>query len=309
MTFGLVFTGQGSPAPAAGTPWRTTPQWDLVEEMGEQCGADLSHLLCDAAEVELVDTANAQLATFALGVLLGDALTSRWDLPASAWTTAGHSLGEYTALTVASTLSPTDGAALVAERGAAMRDACVVRPGTMAAIIGLDAHVVADACEAVDGGVWVANDNAPGQVVIAGAPDAVEAAGEALRELGARRPMPLKVAGAFHTPLMASAQTRIDAALEAAAFSAAPTTTWANVDASEHSFALDWPSLLSHQLCSRVRWREEIAVMAASGVDTFVELGPGTVLSGMIKRIVPDARRLHAATPDEIDGVLAQLAR
>jgi [acyl-carrier-protein] S-malonyltransferase len=199
-------------------------------------------------------------------------------------------------------------AALVAARGQAMRDAATANVGTMAAIIGLDVDDVVAVCEQVDGQVWVANDNAPGQVVIAGSEAGIEAAGALAKERGARRPMPLKVAGAFHTPYMEPAQAALDAAIAATDLRVGTATAWANVDAASHADPADWPGLLSAQLCSPVRWRAEVEAMAAAGVDTFVEVGPGTVLTGMVKRIAPDARRPSASTPDEVAAVAAQLA-
>jgi [acyl-carrier-protein] S-malonyltransferase len=217
-------------------------------------------------------------------------------------------LGEYSALAAGGWVDSITAARLVAARGAAMRDAATTNVGTMAAIIGLEVEDVVAVCDHVDGHVWVANDNAPGQVVIAGSSSAIEAAGELARERGARRPMALNVAGAFHTPYMAPAQGALDEALAATPFAAGTATPWANVDAAAHADAGEWPGLLSAQLCSPVRWRAEVAAMADAGVDTFVEVGPGTVLSGMVKRIVPGARRLSASTPDDVTSVAAQLA-
>jgi [acyl-carrier-protein] S-malonyltransferase len=219
----------------------------------------------------------------------------------------GHSLGEYSALAAGGWVDPIAAAHLVAARGAAMREAATTNVGTMAAIIGLEVDDVVAVCDHVEGHVWVANDNAPGQVVIAASSSAIEAAGELARERGARRPMALNVAGAFHTPYMAPAQGALDEALATAPFESGRATAWANVDAAAHADPAEWADLLSAQLCSPVRWRGEVAAMAAAGVDTLVEVGPGAVLSGMVKRIVPNARRLSAATPDEVSAVSNQL--
>jgi [acyl-carrier-protein] S-malonyltransferase len=155
--------------------------------------------------------------------------------------------------------------------------------------------------------VWLANDNAPGQVVIAGSPAGLEAAGAAAKARGAKRVMPVAVSGAFHTPYMASAQPRLDAAIAAADFRAPALPVAANVDAALHTVAADWPDLLSRQLCSPVRWAQSLATLASRGVDTFVELGPGTVLSGMAKRTV--AGTTHAAsTPEEAEALARTLA-
>lgn len=312
MPTALLFTGQGSPAPGVGAPWRDRPEWAVVEEVSAATGIDVAMLLLDASEELLVDTANAQLATFTFCLMVHRAVQESGLGGIAA--VAGHSLGEYTALAASEMLSPADAARLVAARGAAMAGACALREGTMAAIIGLDLEGVEAACEAARGEgheVWVANDNAPGQVVVAGTPEGVDAAAEAAKEMGARRPMPLKVAGAFHTPLMAPAQAPLDAALDAAvaggAFVEPHLQPWANCDAQRHDRPAEWRDLLSRQLCSPVRWSEQVSAMGADGIDTFVELGPGTVLSGTVKRIAPDARRAAAATPDEVAALPAQV--
>jgi [acyl-carrier-protein] S-malonyltransferase len=305
MTTAFLFPGQGSQTAGIGRPWVDTPSWSIVAEASDAAGADVARLLVDADADELVDTANAQLSTFVISLVVADALADAGLLPDHV---GGHSLGEYSALAAGGWLSRGPGAALVAARGAAMRDAATANVGTMAAVIGLEVDDVTAVCDHVDGHVWVANDNAPGQVVIAGSAAAIEAAGELAKERGARRPMPLKVAGAFHTPYMEPAQAALDEAIASVALTAGTATPWANVDGAAHADPADWPGLLSAQLCSPVRWRTEVEAMAAAGVDTFVEVGPGTVLTGMVKRIAPDARRLSAATPDEVASVAAQLA-
>jgi [acyl-carrier-protein] S-malonyltransferase len=299
MSTAWVFPGQGSQAPASGAPWRDHPAWELVEAATAATGVDVAHLLLDADEDELRDTANAQLSTFVVSLVVARGAA---DAGRSATHFAGHSLGEYTALVAAGAIAFDEGCRLVNSRGIAMRGAATTRTGTMAAIIGLEVGPVTDVCNATPGDVWVANDNAPGQVVIAGEPDSVTRAGELAKERGARRPMPLNVAGAFHTPLMAPAQTALDAAIQQVEVKSLgyDVELWANVDAAQHDDPANWPTLLSDQLTQPVRWREEVAAMAAHGVTTFVELGPGTVLSGMVKRISPEATRANAATPDEV---------
>ena len=155
-------------------------------------------------------------------------------------------------------------------------------------------------------GAWVANDNAPGQVVVAGTPDGVAQASAAAQALGAKRVMPLAVGGAFHSRLMQPAQARLDAALAAARFAPAHGVVVANVDAAPHDDG--WPALLSAQLCSPVRWRESLLTLAGLGVDNFLELGPGTELSGMVKRTVEGAHRANVGTPDQLDAVGAFVA-
>jgi [acyl-carrier-protein] S-malonyltransferase len=220
---------------------------------------------------------------------------------------AGHSLGEYTALTAAGVLPLDDGVRLVVERGEAMRAASAERQGTMAAVLGGEPDDIEAACaetrhQGLD--AWVANFNAPGQLVVAGSPAGVEAAGAAARRRGAKRTMPVPVSGAFHTPYMASAQARLDGAIGTTRLSDAVLPVAANVDGEVHTRAQEWSGLLSRQLCSPVRWNRALCTLAGAGVDTFIELGPGTVLSGMTKRGVSGATTGAAGTPDQV----AQLA-
>lgn len=300
----LLFPGQGSQRPGMGAPWRDHPSWVVVDRVAEATGRDVASLLLDADGETLKATRNAQLAAFALSLVALDA--ARRSGMGGVCAVAGHSLGEYSALVAAGALSPFEGARVVAERGEAMQAASERNPGTMAAVLGLDPVKVAEACAGVKG-AWVANDNAPGQVVVAGTREGVEAAGERARALGAKRVMPLAVGGAFHSPLMAPAQARLDSALAVARFSATEVKVVANVDATAHRE--DFAPLLSSQLCSPVRWRESLIQLAAVGADRFLELGPGTELSGMVKRTLPDAGRANVATPADLDKLAALTGR
>jgi [acyl-carrier-protein] S-malonyltransferase len=263
-----------------GEPRTHHPSWELVEEASAVAGRDVAELLLTADADELRETRNAQLATYVTSLVVLDAVERLGVDPARV---AGHSLGEYTALTAAGVMSFADGIRLVTERGEAMQVAARERAGTMAAVIALDDDV-AVACATTDGDVWLANHNAPGQVVIAGAPEAIEAAGEHAKELGARRILPLEVGGAFHTPFMASARDRLRKALAKADLRDAELPVLANVDARAHTTAAEWENLLAAQLCSPVRWRQILHTLGEQGVSLLVELGPGTVLSGMAKR-------------------------
>ena len=287
-----------------GVPWTGHPAWTVVEKISEATGRDVGSLLTDADAETLRATHNAQLAAFALSlVTLYAARSSGLEyVPVAA--VAGHSLGEYTALVAAEAIPADAGARLVAARGEAMQEAADAAPGTMAAVLGLDADLVRQACDGVDG-AWPANDNAPGQIVIAGTAAGVEAAGEAAKELGAKRVMPLPVGGAFHSPLMAPAQTGLDAALADAHFHDAVVDVVANVDASAHRNG--FADLLSRQLVSPVRWRETMVTLGAGGITHFLELGPGTELSGMVKRTVDGAVRANVATPEDLDGLTSFL--
>jgi [acyl-carrier-protein] S-malonyltransferase len=298
-TLALLFPGQGSQRPQMGAPWTGHPAWAVVDKLSDATGRDIAQLLTEADADTLKATRNAQLAAFALSlVTLYAARASGLEyVPVRA--VAGHSLGEYTALVAAGALPAEAAARLVAERGEAMQQAADAGAGTMAAVLGLDPDQIRQACDGVEG-AWPANDNAPGQVVIAGTPAGVEAAGEAAKALGAKRVMPLAVGGAFHSPLMAPAQTRLDAALQQAHFHEAEMDLVANVDARAHRDG--FAEMLSRQLVSPVRWRESLENLGGQeGVTHFLELGPGTELSGMVKRTVEGAHRANVATPDDLE--------
>ena len=220
---------------------------------------------------------------------------------------AGHSLGEYTALTAAGVVDFHDAVRLVSERGDAMQAAADDTPGTMAAVLGLDDDQVDIACARVAGDVWVANYNAPGQVVIAGTADAVEEAAAVAKELGAKRALPLPVGGAFHTTLMAPARDRLAKAIDQVELRNADTPVVANVDAAVHTHASAWSGLLNAQLCSPVRWRQSLHTLAAEGATTFVEIGPGSVLTGLTKRTLKDASRITVNSPEDVDQLLEAL--
>ncbi|MGI8493429.1 MAG: ACP S-malonyltransferase, partial [Acidimicrobiales bacterium] len=184
----LLFPGQGSQRPGMGAPWQGHPSWRLVASLSEGSGADIAMLLVEADAETLRATANAQIAAFAMSLVILDAARGvGLDLDVVS-AVAGHSLGEYTALVAAGVLTPEEGARLVAARGLAMQRAADSRPGTMAAVLGLEMGQIEDACSRLDE-VWVANDNAPGQVVISGSVEGVEAGSDAAKHLGAKRVM------------------------------------------------------------------------------------------------------------------------
>jgi len=297
----FTFPGQGSQRPGMGRPWADHESWELVDEASEVAGRDVGALLLDADAETLRDTRNAQLTTFVLSLVVLDAVER---LGVDARLCAGHSLGEYTALTATGALSFEDGVRLVSERAAAMHDAGLDQPGAMTAILGLDDELVEVACRRADGDVWVANFNAPGQVVIAGSPEGVGTAVTIAKELGAKKAMPLPVSGAFHTPFMQPARERLRKAIAEANPRDTDVPVVSNVDSLPHDHGDDWASLLSAQLCSPVRWKQCLLTLADHGVTTFVELGPGGLLTGMAKRTVEGARTVSVVTPDELDKLL-----
>ena len=303
----IVFTypGQGSQAPGMGAAWVDHPSWELVEEASEATSRDIAKLLLDTDQDELTKTRNAQLATFVTSMVVLDAV-SRTGAEAAAH--AGHSLGEYSALTAAGVLDFADAVNLVNERGDAMQAAADEQDGTMAAVLGLDDDQVDIACQRTAGEAWIANYNAPGQVVIAGSPTDLERACAIAKELGAKRAMPIPVGGAFHSPLMAPARDRLRKAIDQVEFRDADQPVYANVDAMSHSGGSDFADLLGAQLTSPVRWRQTLAALETDGFTTFVELGPGTVLTGLVKRAVASANRISVQTPDDLDGLLETLS-
>jgi [acyl-carrier-protein] S-malonyltransferase len=284
-----------------GHAWVDHPSWEVAGEASEIAGRDLTALLLEAPMDELTRTANAQLATFVMSLVVLDAVERLGLTPAAC---AGHSLGEYTALVASGALSLADGTALVIERGDAMQEAADARPGTMAALIGIADDDAEAACQRAETDVWVANYNAPGQVVIAGTEAGIAAATEHARELGARRVLPIPVSGAFHTPMMLPARFRLRRRLGTVTFHAPEVPVVANVDARVHTDAGEWPGLLSAQLCSPVRWRQSLEVLSGRGATSIVELGPGGVLTGMVRRSTPDVMGVSVAVPDDLDKLM-----
>ncbi len=297
----FTFPGQGSQRPGMGRPCVGHDSWELVDEASDVAGKDVGALLLDADAEVLKDTRNAQLTTFVSSLMVLDAVERLGIEPSFC---AGHSLGEYTALTATGALSFEDGVRLVVERADAMHEAGLASPGTMAAVLGLDDDLVEVACRRADAEVWVANFNAPGQVVIAGSPAGVASAGEHAKELGAKKIMPLQVSGAFHTPFMTAARDRLRNAIALASPRDVEVPVISNVDAIAHSSGEEWSSLLSAQLSSPVRWKHCLLTMQELGVTGFVELGPGGVLTGMAKRTVDDARTISVSTPEELDKLI-----
>ena len=296
----LLFPGQGAQRAGMGRAWADTPSWRVVERLSAAVGRDVGGLLLDADGDTLQATRNAQLATFTLSLVALDALrSSGWGSQVAA--VAGHSLGEYTALVAAGALTEEAAAGLVVQRGEAMQAAADAAPGTMAAVLALSPEQVEAAVSTVSG-AWVANDNAPGQVVISGTVAGVAAAGEAAKAAGGKDKA-LPVGGAFHSPLMAGAQSALSAALGACSFADTALPVVANVDAAAHTDGAGWPARLGAQLCSRVRWRESLLALEGLGVDSFIEVGPGATLTGMVKRTLPAAARESVAAPEDTEKV------
>ena len=296
----FTFPGQGSQRPGMGRPWVDHESWELVEEASEIAGRDVAMLLLHADAEGLRDTRHAQLTTFVSSLMVLDAVERLGIEPSFC---AGHSLGEYTALTATGALGFDDGVRLVSARADAMHDAGLAQPGTMAAVLGLDDEQVDVACRRADEDVWVANYNAPGQVVIAGSPDGVERASWHAKDLGAKKVMPLQVAGAFHTPYMIAARNPLRSAIAEADPRDTEVPVVSNVDALPHHEGKEWASLLSAQLSSPVRWKQCLLELEDLGVTDYAELGPGGVLTGMAKRTTT-GRTISVATPEDLDRLI-----
>ena len=302
----FTFPGQGSQRHGMGSSWVHHPSFELVDQASKAADRDVAHMLLEMDQETLTSTENAQLATFVLSLVILDATERLGIAPTMC---AGHSLGEYSALVASGALSFEDGVRLVNERGLAMKEAATKSAGTMMAILGLDDDSVEAACMRAEGDVWIANFNAPGQVVIAGAPDDLARAGEIAKELGAKRVMSFPVGGAFHTPYMAPARDRLRRALAEVSFREPDPPVVANVDARTHADPLEWPGLLSAQLCSPVRWHQSLETLYESGARTFVELGAGAVLTGLVKRsISAQITALNVATPEELEALVDVIA-
>jgi [acyl-carrier-protein] S-malonyltransferase len=280
----VLFPGQGSQQPGAGREWVGTPAWSVVERAEGALGEPLGPLLLEADEAELSRTRSAQLSVLLLSLMAWEAGGDELQ-PVAAF--AGHSLGQVTALIAAGVLSFDDGIRLAAARADATQAAADAMPGRMVALLGADEAQAERACKAAPDRCWVANVNAPGQVVLAGTQDGVEAATAEAKALGVRRARPLDVGGAFHTPLMAPAAEALGPVLAGVTFRppAAPVVT--NHDATAHDTGDGWDERLRRHLVEPVRWQASVEAMAAAGVERFVEIGPGSTLSALVKRILP----------------------
>lgn len=282
----FVFPGQGAQFAGMGKDlYESNPlARELFDKADEVLGFKITDIMFNGTDEDLRQTKVTQPAVFLHSVIsalcMGDGFKPEM--------VAGHSLGEFSALVAAGALSFEDGLRLVHARALAMQKACEAAPGTMAAIIGLADEKVEELCAAVSttGNVAVpANYNCPGQLVISGNVDAVNAACEKMKEAGAKRALPLKVGGAFHSPLMQPAKDELQAAIESTEFSTPKCPVYQNVDAKPYTNPVEIKANLIAQLTSAVRWTASVQNMIADGADDFTECGPGKVLQGMIGRI------------------------
>ncbi len=304
----LVFPGQGAQKVGMGKDLaeRFPAARDTFRAVDEALGAPLSRLMWDGPESELTLTHNTQPAILAHSAAV---LAIVREALGAVVLAAGHSLGEYSAYIAAGSLSVADAARLVRRRGELMLEAGHQRPGARSAVLGLETEAVAVCCaeaSGADGVAVAANLNAPDQTVISGDPEAVVVAGERCKAAGAKRVLPLKVSGAFHSPLMAPAVPGLRAALDAVAFAEPAYPVIANATAAPVGTAEEARALLVDQLTAPVRWVDCMRTAARLHPDArFVEAGPGSVLTGLLKRIVPGAAGMTLGTADEVERFIA----
>jgi len=278
-----VFPGQGAQFSGMGKDLyeNSSVAKEMFEKANQILGFDITKIMFEGTAEELKETKVTQPAIFLHSTILAATLGDSFQPDM----VAGHSLGELSALVANKTLSFEDGLKLVSKRALAMQDACEVEPSTMAAIIGLDDNIVEDVCDAIDGVVVAANYNCPGQLVISGSVPAIEEACAKLTEAGARRALVLPVGGAFHSPLMEPAREELAAAIEETTFNEPICPVYQNVVAKAVTNPAEIKENLIAQLTAPVRWTQCVQAMVADGGTEFVEVGPGKVLQGLMRKI------------------------
>jgi [acyl-carrier-protein] S-malonyltransferase len=303
----LLFAGQGAQAVGMGKDlaekFPSAKAW--FDRANVALGYDLAGICFNGPEADLTKTENAQPGIFLVSWVAFQLLKEQVpDLKFDA--TAGLSLGEFTALTAACAMSFEDGLRVVRQRGKFMQEACDVTKGGMAAIIGLDEAPTREIC--AEAGVVLANLNCPGQLVISGEAEKIAKACEFAKAKGAKRALPLTVAGAYHSPLMAGAQPKLGAELAKVNLSSPIVPVISNVTAQAHGTSAEISAKLIEQVCASVRWEESMRALLAQGCTRFIELGPGTALSGFMKRIDKSAQILNVADAASLEATVKILA-
>ncbi len=302
----LLFAGQGAQAVGMGKDLAeqipSARQW--FDRANAALGYDLAKVCFEGPESELTKTEHAQPGIYLVGWIACALLRERRpDLQFHA--TAGLSLGEFTALAAADVMSFEDGLKIVRQRGLFMQEACDTTKGGMAAIIGLDEAKTREVC--AETGVELANLNCPGQIVISGPADRLDKACETAKAKGAKRAMPLSVAGAYHSTLMAGAQAKLDSALKTVTLRAPSVPVISNVTAQAHGTPAEIHRRMVEQVTSSVRWEDSMRHLLAQGFTRFIELGPGKALSGFMKRIDGNAQMLNIADGPSLEATIQAL--
>jgi [acyl-carrier-protein] S-malonyltransferase len=297
VAIAVIFPGQGTQLTGMGAPWRDQEAWYVVDRAESALGEPLSSLVLDAPAEQLARTRDAQLAVLLTSLVVWEAVSERIEAPIAF---AGHSLGQVTALIAAGALPLEEGVQFAARRAELTQAAADTHPGRMAALLGASLEQAEQACRAAPDGCWIANDNAPGQVVIAGTPDGVESGSGRAKELGVKRATPLNVGGAFHTPLMRTAADALAAELPAVPLSPPTAPVVSNGDAQPYEDADGWRSRLAVHVTDPVRWRTSMGTLADLGATQCLEVGHGSMLATLAKRIVPEIPVSGVATPDDL---------
>ncbi len=301
MTVAVIFPGQGTQAVGMGVPWRDHEAWHVVEDAEAALGEPLAHLLLDAPAELLARTREAQLAVLLTSLVAWEAIRP---LPEQPVAFAGHSLGQVTALIAAGVLPLRAGVRFAARRAELTQAAADANPGRMAALLGAAPEQAELACEAAPDSAWVANDNAPGQVVIAGTPDGLAAASARAQEIGVRRVTALNVGGAFHTPLMRDASAGLEAELADTAFSDPSAPVVSNHDGQAYRDAHGWRGRLADHVSVPVRWRSTMETLVGLGATSFLEVGHGSMLAALAKRGAPDVVVRNVSQPSDVPQAL-----
>jgi len=292
----VMFPGQGAQHPGLGAPWRDQPAWSVVERAAEVLRrpvAPMADLLLDP-DVTHHRTEDAQLAVLLVSLMAWESVAPSLGRPVAM---GGHSLGQVTALIAAGVLAFEDGIRLAARRAAHTQGAADHRPGRMVALLGATTTQAEEACAAAPDACWLANDNAPGQAVVAGTPEGVAAASARAGAIGVRRVVPLAVDGAFHTPLMAEAAEALATDLWLVDLHHPAVPVVANHDARLYHDAEGWRARLVDHLVRPVRWRQSVRTMIDAGATELVEIGPGEILAGLARRIAPGASVRSIGSP------------